>query len=61
MGQEKEFPNPPDSPDDWKHLAEQASTEMNSEKLMELVDELNQLLGEREDKPRQRRHQGNQL
>jgi hypothetical protein len=52
---------PPDSADDWKHLAEQASTEMNSEKLMELVDELNQLLGEREDKPRQRRHQGSQL
>jgi len=43
----------PDSTADWKHLAEQASTEMNSEKLLELVNELNQLLGEREDKPRQ--------
>jgi hypothetical protein len=52
---------PPDSPGDWKYLAEQASTEMNSEKLLELVNELNQLLGEREDKPRQQRHQGNQL
>jgi hypothetical protein len=51
----------PDSPGDWKHLAEQASAEMNSEKLLELVNELNQLLGEREDKPRQQRHQGNQL
>ena len=51
----------PDSPCDWKHLAGQASTEMNSEKLLELVNELNQLLGEREDKPRQQRHQGNQL
>jgi hypothetical protein len=39
----------PDSPRDWKHLAEQASAEMNSEKLMELVDELNQLLREHED------------
>jgi hypothetical protein len=42
-------------------LAEQASTEMNSEKLLELVNELNQVLGEGEDKPRQQRHQGNQL
>jgi len=51
----------PDSPGGWKHLAEQASAEMNSEKPLELVNELNQLLGEREDKPRQQRHQGNQL
>ena len=51
----------PDATGDWKHLAEQASTEMNSEKLLELVNELNQVLGESEDKPRQQRHQGNQL
>lgn len=50
----------PDSPRDWKHLAEQASNEMNSEKLMELVNELNQLLGEREDKSHQQRRPGNQ-
>ena len=43
----------PDPTGDWKHLAEQASTEVNSEKLLELVNELNQLLAEREDKPRQ--------
>lgn len=49
-----------DSPRDWKHLAEQASNEMNSEKLMDLVNELNQLLGEREDKSHQQRHSGNQ-
>jgi hypothetical protein len=49
-----------DSPRDWKHLAEQASNEMNSEKLMDLVNELNQLLGEREDKSHQQRHPGNQ-
>jgi hypothetical protein len=52
---------PTDSPGDWKELAEQASTEMNSQKLIELVNEINQVLGEREDKPRQKRHQGNQL
>jgi hypothetical protein len=51
----------PDPTGDWKHLAEQVSTEMNSEKLLELVNELNQVLGEGEDKPRQQRHQGNQL
>ena len=52
---------PPDSPGDWKHLAEQAATEQNSEKLLELVNELNQLLGEREEKPRKQRQQENQL
>jgi hypothetical protein len=52
---------PPDLPGDWKHLAEQASSEMNSEKLLELVNELNQLLGEHEDKARKQRQQANQL
>jgi len=52
---------PPDSPRDWKHLAEQASTEMNSERLMELVDELNRALGEHEEKPHQQRRPGDQL
>ncbi len=51
----------PDSPRDWKHLAEQASNEMNSEKLMDLVNELNRLLGEREDQSYQRRRPGNQF
>jgi hypothetical protein len=50
-----------ESSGDWKHLAEQASTEMNSEKLLELVIELNRALGDHEDKPRERRHRGNQL
>ncbi|HYM08521.1 MAG TPA: hypothetical protein VEU11_18360 [Terriglobales bacterium] len=50
----------PDSPRDWKHLAEKASNEMNSEKLMDLVDELNRLLGEHEDRSRQQRRSGNQ-
>jgi hypothetical protein len=52
---------PSDLPGDWKHLAQQASHEMNSEKLLELVDELNQALREREDKPRQQRRQEDQL
>jgi hypothetical protein len=52
---------PPDSPGDRKHLAEQAATEQNSEKLLELVNELNQLLGEREEKPRKQRQHENQL
>ena len=52
---------PPDSPGDWKHLAEQAAIEQNSEKLLDLVNELNQVLGEREDKPRKQRRQENQL
>jgi hypothetical protein len=50
----------PHSPGDWKHLAEQASEEMNSSKLMELVNELNRVLGENEETSRQQRHQGNQ-
>jgi hypothetical protein len=45
---------------DWKHIAEQASEEMNSDKLMELVNELNRVLGEHEETCRQQRHQGNQ-
>jgi hypothetical protein len=51
----------PDTPGDWKQLAEKASAEMNSEKLLELVNELNQVLGEREDKLHQQRHRENQL
>jgi hypothetical protein len=36
-------------PRDWKCLAEQASKEMDSEKLLSLVTELNRVLGEREE------------
>jgi hypothetical protein len=52
--------NDPQSPRDGKHLAEQASEEMNSEKLMALVNELNRVLGEHEETSHQQRHQGNQ-
>jgi hypothetical protein len=39
----------PHQPRDWKCLAEQASKEMDSEKLLGLVIELNRVLGEREE------------
>jgi hypothetical protein len=42
----------PDS--DWKHLAEQASTETNGDNLMKLVTELNRVLVIREEATRQR-------
>jgi hypothetical protein len=40
---------------DWRHLAEQASNELHPNKLMALVDELNQALEEQEAARRQRR------
>ncbi len=39
----------PYQPRDWKCLAEQASKEMESDKLLSLVIELNRVLGEREE------------
>ena len=44
----------------WQHLAEQPSNEMDSDKLMNLVTQLNHLLGEQEQRSRARRHQGNE-
>jgi hypothetical protein len=44
----------------WEHLAEQASNETDPKKLMELVSEINRVLGEREETSRQKRHQGDQ-
>jgi len=35
-------------PRDWKYLAEQASTEMDPTKLMDLITELNRVLAERD-------------
>ena len=37
---------------DWKDLAEQASSEMDPEKLLNLVSQLNRVLGEREERSR---------
>jgi hypothetical protein len=39
----------PHQPGDWQNLAQQASTEMDPTKLMELASELNRVLGEREE------------
>lgn len=38
----------PHQPNDWKHIAEQASIEMDPEKFMVLIQELNRVLLERE-------------
>ena len=51
---------PPHSPEHWKHLAQQASQEMNSDKLIELVNELNRVLGEHEEAFHARPNQGSQ-
>jgi hypothetical protein len=40
---------PPHQPSDWKYLAEQASVEMDPEKFMTLIQELNRVLTEREE------------
>lgn len=45
----------PHHPSDWERLAEQASKEMDPKKLIEIVTEINRVLGEREETSRQRR------
>ena len=40
---------------DWKYLAEEASSEMDPDKLIDLVTQLNRVLGEREESLRQQR------
>ena len=44
----------------WQHLAEQASTEMDPDKLLNLVNQLNSVLGEQEEKSRAQQHPGNE-
>ncbi|MCU1297394.1 MAG: hypothetical protein JWO91_1672 [Acidobacteriaceae bacterium] len=44
----------------WQQLAEQASTETDSARMLEIVTELNRVLGEREETTRQQRHHGEQ-
>jgi hypothetical protein len=44
----------PHPPSDWHHLAEQASREMDPKRLVQLVSELNRLLGERGASTRQK-------
>ena len=43
--------------DNWQHLAQQASTEMDSTKLMAIVTELNRVLGENEQAAREMHRQ----
>jgi len=45
---------------DWKLIAEQASKEMDPEKLMSLVRELSRALDEEEEMSHQHRRQGNE-
>jgi len=47
------------SQSDWQHLAEQASSEMDPDKLLNLVAQLNRVLGEQEERSRAQRHQPN--
>jgi hypothetical protein len=44
-------------PNDWRHLAEQASNEMNPEKMMAIIAELNRVLEKREQTSRHQQHQ----
>jgi Asp-tRNA(Asn)/Glu-tRNA(Gln) amidotransferase C subunit len=48
------------SQSDWQHLAEQASIEMDPDKLLNLVDQLNRVLGKQEERSRAQRHQPNE-
>jgi hypothetical protein len=50
----------PHQSSDWKHLAEEASKEMDPERLTELVMDLNRVLGEREETSRKQQHQGSE-
>jgi hypothetical protein len=50
----------PYQPSDWQHLAEQASNEMDPEKLLNLVNQLNRLLGKQEERSRAMLHLGNE-
>ena len=50
----------PHQPGDWRHLAEQMQTEMDSDKLMELATELNRVLGEREQSSRKHQDHGDE-
>lgn len=50
----------PHQPSDWKHLADQASTEQDPQKFEALIQDLNRVLGEREETMEQRRKAINQ-
>ncbi len=50
----------PHHPSDWYHIAEQLNKEMDSEKVLELAEELNRVLGEREETSRREHDRGDQ-
>ena len=50
----------PYQPNDWQHLAEHASNEMDPDKLLDLVMHLNRVLGEQEERSRALLHRGNE-
>ena len=45
------------SQSDWHYIAEQASTEMEADKLLDLVTHLHNVLGEREERDRAQQRQ----
>ena len=47
------------SQNEWQHLAEKASIEMDPDKLLSLVTQLNSVLGEQEERSRAQQHPGN--
>ena len=49
----------PSQTNEWQHLAERASKEMDPEKLVNLVTQLNRVLGEQEERSGAQQHQGN--
>jgi Asp-tRNA(Asn)/Glu-tRNA(Gln) amidotransferase C subunit len=49
------------SQNEWQHLAEQASIEMDPDKLLNLVTQLNTVLGEQEERSRAQQHQGTEM
>jgi hypothetical protein len=49
----------PHQVDSWGHPVTQANKEMDPEKLMNLVTELNGVLGKREETSRKQQHRGN--
>ena len=50
----------PSQRNDWQYLAEQASNEMDPDKLLNLVTQLNSVLGEQEERSRAQQRQGNE-
>ena len=48
-------------PSDWRQLAEQASNEMDADKLLNFVTQLNRVLGEQEERSRAQQRQGTEF